>query len=234
MRGSAAPRFDVSAFLATLTSGRSARGYRSRQVLFAQGDVADAVFYLESGQVKLTVVSPGGKAAVIAILGPGAFFGEGCLAGQALRMSTAAAVQASRIVRIDKKAMVSLLHQQTEFSERFTAYVLSRNVRIEEDLVDQLFNTSEKRLARLLLLLAHFGKESKRESIVPRISQDTLASMVGTTRSRVSFFMNRFRKLGFVQYDRGGVHVNSALLTVVLAANAPGPPGRAARRRRKR
>jgi CRP/FNR family transcriptional regulator, cyclic AMP receptor protein len=210
------PDFDPVALITRLKNGKATREYRTKQIVFAQGDPADAVFYLETGEVKLTVVSAGGKSAVIAILGPGTFFGEGCLAGQTLRMSTAGAGQASSIVRIEKKTMISLLHREPEFAELFTAYVLSRNVRIEEDLVDQLFNSSEKRLARLLLLLAHFGKESKREIVIPKISQDTLASMVGTTRSRVSFFMNRFRKLGFVEYDSGQLHVHSALISVVL------------------
>jgi CRP/FNR family transcriptional regulator, cyclic AMP receptor protein len=210
------PTFDFSAFVGKFDSGAAVRAYRRKQAVFSQGDAADAVFYVETGQVKLTVVSPIGKAAVIGLLGPGTFFGEGCLAGQSVRMSTANAVAASRVVRIEKKAMIALLHKDAEFSERFTAYVLSRNVRMEEDLVDQLFNSSEKRLARLLLLLAHFGKDSKPEVVIPKISQDTLASMVGTTRSRVSFFMNRFRKLGFVDYDSGGLNVHSALLTVVL------------------
>jgi len=209
-------RADPLGLLEHVKQGKSTRGYRRTQTVFAQGDPADAVFYLESGQVKLTVVSAGGRAAVIALLDPGHFFGEGCLAGQAVRMATASAVRASRIVRIEKKTMIALLHREPEFSELFTAYVLARNVRIEEDLVDQLFNSSEKRLARLLLLLAHFGKESKPETVIPKISQDTLASMVGTTRSRVSFFMNRFRKLGFVDYDGGGLHVHSALLSVIL------------------
>jgi CRP/FNR family cyclic AMP-dependent transcriptional regulator len=193
--------FDPIAFLDRIKDGKASRSYRGRQIVFAQGDAADAVYFLESGQVKLTVVSSGGKSAVIAMLGPGTFFGEGCLAGQPVRMTT---------------AMIGLLHREPEFAELFTAYVLSRNVRIEEDLVDQLFNSSEKRLARVLLLLSHFGKESKREIVVPRISQETLASMVGTTRSRVSFFMNRFRELGFVEYDSGGLQVNSSLLSVIV------------------
>jgi len=213
----AAPRtFDPVTLLSRVRSGRTSRTYRTKQTVFSQGDPADAVFYVESGQVKLTVVSATGKTAVIAVLDPGTFFGEGCLAGQTLRMATASAVQPARVVRVEKKTMIALLHRERDFSELFTAYVLSRNVRIEEDLVDQMFNSSERRLARLLLLLAHFGKESKRETVIPRISQDTLASMVGTTRSRVSFFMNRFRKLGFVHYDRGGLQVHSGLLTVVL------------------
>ena len=212
----AVTRFDPAAFLKKVDEGKTSRTYRGRQVVFAQGDPAQAVYYLDSGQVKLTVVSASGKSAVIAMLGPGTFFGEGCLAGQPFRVSTASAVEASKIVSIDKRAMISLLHREPEFAELFTAYLLSRNVRIEEDLVDQLFNSSEKRLARLLLLLAHFGKDSQQEIVVPKISQETLASMVGTTRSRVSFFMNRFRQLGFVEYDSGTLQVNSALLTVIL------------------
>jgi CRP/FNR family cyclic AMP-dependent transcriptional regulator len=212
----AAARFNPIAFLNRIGDGKATKAYRSRQTVFAQGDPADAIYFLESGQIKLTVVSAGGKSAVIAMLGPGTFFGEGCLAGQPVRMATATAAQSTKVVRIEKKTMIGLLHREPEFSELFTAYVLSRNVRIEEDLVDQLFNSSEKRLARLLLLLAHFGKESKREVVVPKISQETLASMVGTTRSRVSFFMNRFRQLGFVEYDTGGLHVNSSLLSVIV------------------
>src|SRR4051812_15633586 len=210
---SGTPGSRLRAVLDKVSSGRSARVYRRKQAVFSQGDPADAVFYLESGQVKLTVVSAGGKAAVIALLDPDTFFGEGCLAGQTVRMSTASAVRLSQVVRIEKTTMVGLLHSDSRFSELFTAYVLLRNVRIEEDLVDQLFNSSEKRLARLLLMLAHFGKDSKPETVIPKISQDTLASMVGTTQSRVSFFMNRFRKLGFVDYDGGGLHVHSALLS---------------------
>jgi CRP/FNR family transcriptional regulator, cyclic AMP receptor protein len=173
------------------------------------------VFYLQSGKVKLTVVSTRGKEAVVGILERGSFFGEGCLAAQALRMATASAIAPSCLIRIGKKSMVALLHSEPEFAESFIAYLLSRNVRIEEDLVDQLFNSSEKRLARTLLLLAQFGKESRPETVIPRVSQETLAAMVGTTRSRVSYFMNRFRKLGFIHYN-GGLQVHSALLTVVL------------------
>ena len=216
MARSAVARFDPAAFLEKVDEGKSTKTYRSRQVVFAQGDAAGAVYYLESGRIKLTVVSAGGKSAVIAMLDPGTFFGEGCLAGQPQRVSTASAVEASRVVSIEKRAMISLLHREREFSELFTEYLLSRNVRIEEDLVDQLFNSSEKRLARLLLLLAHFGKDSKKETVLPKISQETLASMVGTTRSRVSFFMNRFRELGFVDYDSGALQVNSSLLSVIL------------------
>ncbi len=215
MQNNAAVSFDPRAFLGRIEKGRRTREYRSRHVVFSQGDAADAVFFVESGEVKLTVVSARGKEAVIGVLEEGSFFGEGCLAGQPLRMSTAVALQTSRIVRVGRSTMVRLLHREPEFAELFTAYLLSRNVRIEEDLVDQLFNSSEKRLARILLLLAHFGKESRPETVIPKVSQETLAAMVGTTRSRVSYFMNRFRKMGFIHYN-GGLQVHSALLTVVL------------------
>jgi CRP/FNR family cyclic AMP-dependent transcriptional regulator len=207
--------FDPTAFLAKIGSGKTTRVYRNKQVVFSQGDAADAVFFIESGKVKLTVVSTRGKQAIIGVLEPGSFFGEGCLAAQSLRVSTASATQASSIVRVGKSSMIRLLHREREFAEVFTAYLLSRNVRIEEDLVDQLFNSSEKRLARVLLLLAQFGKEPRPETVIPQISQETLAAMVGTTRSRVSHFMNRFRKLGFIHYN-GGLLVHSGLLTVVL------------------
>ena len=173
------------------------------------------MYYIQTGRVKLTVVSTQGKEAVVAILEPGNFFGEGCLAGQTLRMAFASAIEPATIVRVDKATMVRLLHRDPDFSERFIAYLLSRNVRIEEDLVDQLFNSSEKRLARLLLLLAHYGKDSRPETVVPQVSQETLAAMIGTTRSRVSFFMNRFKKLGLIHYN-GGLQVHSSLLTVIL------------------
>ena len=216
-RPNLAPAFEHVELLEKISEGRSTRSYRGKQVVFAQGDPADAVLYLQSGEVKLTVVSSSGKAAVIAILEAGSFFGEGCLTGQPLRMSTATAVQAARVIRVEKATMVRLLHDEPAFAEQFTAYILSRNVRIEEDLVDQLFNSSERRLARLLLLLAHFGKDSKPENVIPRISQETLASMVGTTRSRVSFFMNRFRDLGYIDYAGGAdLQVHSGLLNVVL------------------
>ena len=208
-------RFDHGAFLTKVGNGKTIREYRAKQVVFSQGDPADAVFYVQAGKVKLTVLSTHGKQAVIAILEPGDFFGEGCLASQPVRMSTASAMQPSTILRVAKATMVALLHREPAFAERFIAYLLSRNVRIEEDLVDQLFNSSEKRLARLLLLLAHIGKESKPEPVIPKVSQETLAAMVGTTRSRVSYFMNRFRKMGFIHYN-GGLNVHSALLTVVL------------------
>jgi CRP/FNR family transcriptional regulator, cyclic AMP receptor protein len=207
--------FDPKAFLTRIGNGKTKREYRTNEVVFSQGDPADAVFYIRTGKVKLTVVSTRGKEAIIGVLERGSFFGEGCLAAQPLRMSTASAVQPTSIVRVSKSAMVRLLHEEPEFAELFIAYLLSRNVRIEEDLVDQLFNSSEKRLARILLLLAHFGKESKPESVIPKISQETLAAMVGTTRSRVSYFMNRFRKMGFIHYN-GGLQVHSALLTVLL------------------
>jgi CRP/FNR family cyclic AMP-dependent transcriptional regulator len=215
MEGSVALAFDPSVFLTKIENGKTTRAYRSKQVVFSQGDAADAVFFIQSGKVKLTVVSTRGKEAVVGVLDRGSFFGEGCLAAQSLRMATASAISPSCLIRVGKRSMVDLLHREPEFAESFTAYLLSRNVRIEEDLVDQLFNSSEKRLARTLLLLAQFGKESRPETVIPKVSQETLAAMVGTTRSRVSFFMNRFRKLGFIHYN-GGLQVHSALLTVVL------------------
>jgi CRP/FNR family cyclic AMP-dependent transcriptional regulator len=207
--------FDPHAFLATIGEGRKSVLFQSRQGIFAQGDAADAVFYIQTGKVKLTVVSKTGKEAMIGILGDGDFFGEGSLAGQAVRMDSATAMTDCSVLRIDKKAMMEALHREHEFSDLFVAYLLRRNIRYEEDLVDQLFNSSEKRLARILLLLAHFGKEGKPEPVVPKISQEMLAEMIGTTRSRVSFFMNRFRELGFIHYN-GGLQVHSSLLSVVL------------------
>jgi CRP/FNR family transcriptional regulator, cyclic AMP receptor protein len=215
MQSNAVFAFDHERFLSTVEGGKTTRRYRDRQVVFSQGDPADAVFFIRTGTVELTVLSTQGKEAVIGILEDGSFFGEGCLASQPVRMSTAIAIVPSSIVRVAKSAMVRALHQDPEFAERFTAYLLSRNVRLEEDLVDQLFNSSEKRLARILLLLAHFGKESTPQPVIPKISQETLAAMVGTTRSRVSHFMNRFRKMGFIHYN-GGLQVHSGLLTVVL------------------
>jgi CRP/FNR family cyclic AMP-dependent transcriptional regulator len=211
--------FDPNTFLATIGEGRKNLAVSKKQGIFAQGDAADAVFYIQKGRVKLTVVSKVGREATIGILGEGNFFGEGALAGQALRMGSASAMTDCEIQRIEKKAMVAALHREHAFSDMFVAYLLARNIRYEEDLVDQLFNSSEKRLARVLLLLAHFGKEGVPESVVPKISQETLAEMVGTTRSRVSFFMNRFRKLGFIHYAgglEGGLQVHSSLLNVVL------------------
>ena len=207
--------FDPHAFLATIGKGRKLMLFRHKQTVFTQGDRADAVFYIQTGKIKLTVVSKTGKEATIGILGDGDFFGESSLAGQELRMGTATAMTDCNVLRIDKKAMMEALHREHEFSDLFVAHLLARNIRYEEDLVDQLFNSSEKRLARILLLLAHFGKEGKPESVVPKISQEMLAEMIGTTRSRVSFFMNRFRKLGFIHYN-GGLQVHSSLLNVVL------------------
>jgi CRP/FNR family cyclic AMP-dependent transcriptional regulator len=209
------PDFDPHPFLATIGAGRKFVLFPKKQGIFVQGDTADAVFYIQTGKVRLTVVSNNGKEATIGILGDGEFFGEGALAGQAFRMGSATAMTNCAILRIDKKAMMEALHLEHEFSDMFVAYLLARNIRYEEDLVDQLFNSSEKRLARILLLLAHFGKEGVPETVVPKISQETLAEMVGTTRSRVSFFMNRFRKLGFIRYN-GGLQVHSSLLNVVL------------------
>jgi len=208
--------FDPRAFLSKLSAGKSTQEYQEDEAVFSQGDAADAVFYIQSGKVKLTVVSKRGKEAVVAILPEGSFFGEGSLAGQLLRMSTARTVERSTIIRVEKMVMVGLLHREPEFGERFLAYLLSRNIRMEADLVDHLFNSSEKRLARLLLLLANFGQESKPIPMIAKMSQETLAEMIGTTRSRVSFFMNRFRDLGFIEYNGGGLHVHSSLVSVVL------------------
>jgi len=207
--------FDPHAFLATIGEGRRSVLFQTKQGIFAQGDVADAVFYIQTGKVKPTVVSKTGKEATIAVLGDRDFFGEGSLAGQTVRMGSATAMTDCAILRIDKNDMMEALHREHEFSDLFVAYLLSRNIRYEEDLVDQLFNSSEKRLARTLLLLARFGKEGKHESVVPKISQEILAEMIGTTRSRVSFFMNRFRELGFIHYN-GGLQVHSSLLNIVL------------------
>jgi CRP/FNR family cyclic AMP-dependent transcriptional regulator len=210
-------KFDSKTFLSTINGGRKISAFAKKQTIFVQGDLSDAVFYIQKGKVKLTVVSQIGKEATIGILNEGDFFGEGCLAGQPLRLYSATAMTDSTVMKIDKKSMVEVLHREHAFSDMFVAYLLTRNIRYEEDLVDQLFNSSEKRLARILLLLAHFGKEGKSETVIPKISQESLAEMVGTTRSRVSFFMNRFRKLGFVEYDGGsGLQVHSSLLNIVL------------------
>ncbi len=211
--------FSPKVFLATIGDGRKLLAVRKKQVVFSQGEPADAVFYIQRGQVRLTVVSKAGKEATIGIVGEENFFGEGSLAGQVLRMGSAAAMTDCELLRVERKAMMTALHRERTLSDLFVAYLLARNIRYEEDLVDQLFNSSEKRLARILLLLAHFGKESVPEAVVSKISQETLAEMVGTTRSRVSFFMNRFRKLGFIHYAggaKGGVQVHSSLLNVVL------------------
>jgi CRP/FNR family transcriptional regulator, cyclic AMP receptor protein len=210
------PDFDPRKFLATIGQGRKVVAISKKRTIFAQGDAADAIFYIQAGKVRLTVVSKIGKEATLGILSDGQFFGEGSLAGQALRMGSATAVTECELLRIDKKAMMLALHREQTLSDLFVAYLLARNIRYEEDLVDQLFNSSEKRLARLLLLLAHFGKEGAPETVIPKISQETLADMIGTTRSRVSFFMNRFRELGFLDYGESGLQVHSSLLNVVL------------------
>ena len=209
------PPFDPKALLRRVGEGKSVASYRRKQVIFSQGDPADEVYYVQKGRVKLTVVSKQGKEAVVAFVGADMFFGEGCLAGQPLRISTATATEEAIILCFRKQAMMRLLHSDTKFSEIFTAYLLSRNIRFEADLVDQLFNSSEKRLARVLLLLAQFGKEGKQELVIPKISQEILAGMIGTTRSHVSHFMNKFRKLGFIDYN-GGLLVHSSLLNIVL------------------
>jgi CRP-like cAMP-binding protein len=207
---------DPKSFLATIGVGRKAVVLPKKQAVFTQGDAADSVFYIQEGKVRLTVVSKIGKEATLGILSEGEFFGEGSLAGQTLRMGSATAMTDCELLRIDKKVMIEALRREHEFSDMFVAYLLARNIRYEEDLVDQLFNSSEKRLARVLLLLAHFGKEGVPETVIPKISQETLAEMIGTTRSRVSFFMNRFRKLGFLDYGEDGLQVHSSLLSVVL------------------
>jgi CRP-like cAMP-binding protein len=210
-------KFDPKTFLSTINGGRKIEAFPKKQTIFAQGDSSDAVFYIQTGKVKLTVVSETGKEATIGILNKGDFFGEGCLTGQPLRLCSATAMTDCVVMRIDKKSMVKTLHEEHELSDLFVAYLLTRNIRYEEDLVDQLFNSSEKRLARILLLLAHFGKEGVPETLIANISQETLAEMIGTTRSRVSFFMNRFRKLGFIDYHAGDeLQVHSSLLSVVL------------------
>jgi CRP/FNR family transcriptional regulator, cyclic AMP receptor protein len=208
--------FDSDTFLATIGEGRKIVPFQKKQTVFAQGNPADAVFYIQKGKVKLTVVSNNGKEATIGILSDSDFFGEGCLAGQPLRMASASAMTDCDLLCIEKKAMMDVLHREYALSDRFVAYLLTRNIRYEEDLVDQRFNLSEKRLARILLLLAHFGKAGTPETVVPNMSQETLAEMIGTTRSRVNFFMNKFRKLGFVDYGESGLQVHSLLLNVVL------------------
>ena len=215
-REKARPLLDSKGLLDKVWSGRATATYTKDQVVFAQGDRADSVFHLQKGKLKLTVVSNQGKEAVIALLTEGDFFGEGCLAGQSKRMSTATTMTDCVTVRLAKPEMVQVLHDEPVFSEQFLHYLLSRNIRIEEDLVDQLFNSSEKRLARVLLLLANFGKPSKAEPVMTKMSQEMLAEIIGTTRARVNFFMNKFRKLGFIDYDGGGLRVHSALLHVVL------------------
>jgi CRP/FNR family cyclic AMP-dependent transcriptional regulator len=210
-------KFDPQTFLSTINGGRKIAAFLKKQTIFAQGESSDAVFYIKEGKVKLTVVSKIGKEATIGILSEGAFFGEGCLTGQTLRLCSATAMTDCSVMRIDKKSMIQVLHEEQTFSDVFVAYLLARNIRYEEDLVDQLFNSSEKRLARILLLLAQFGKAGKPETVIPKMSQETLAEMIGTTRSRVSFFLNRFRKLGFIDYHGGDdLRVHSSLLNIVL------------------
>ncbi|MGB9245405.1 MAG: Crp/Fnr family transcriptional regulator [Candidatus Acidiferrales bacterium] len=209
------PGFDVKLFLDSTGLGRKVGKFRAKETVFAQGDPAKNVMYIQEGSVKLSVVNTSGREAVIAILGPGDFFGEGCLAGQAVTMATATTIAPTVVLVIDKNEMIRVLHGEHEFSDRFIAYMLTRNIRVEEDLIDQLFNSSEKRLARTLLLLARYGKPGDPKKVLPKVSQEMLAEMIGTTRSRVNFFMNKFRELGFIQY-KGSIHVNNSLLSVVL------------------
>jgi CRP/FNR family transcriptional regulator, cyclic AMP receptor protein len=209
------PHFDSRTFLTSVGAGRSSATLQPKEIIYRQGDPADAVYYIEAGKIQVTVISEHGKEGVIAMLEPGEFFGEGCIAGQPFRMASASATAKSTIVQIEKAAMIRVLHEQPAISEMFMAFLLSRNIQIEADLVDQLFNSSERRLARLLLLLANFGKEGKLESIIPPISQDILAAKIGTTRPRINFFMNKFRKLGFIEYN-GGLKVHSSLLNVIV------------------
>ncbi len=207
--------FNAQTFLESAGVARRVKEFRRRETIFAQGDSAESVLYIQHGGVKLSVVNESGKEAVVAILGPGDFLGEGCLAGHSVRMSTATAITPSTLRVIEKSEMMRVLHEEHEFSDRFIAHMLRRNIRIEEDLIDQLFNSSEKRLARALLLLARYGTQDQPRKVLPKVSQEMLADMIGTTRSRVNFFMNKFRKLGFVEYN-GELKINSALLTVVL------------------
>jgi CRP-like cAMP-binding protein len=208
--------FDIQNLLAGFIAGKSQREYLAGQSIFSQGDPTDAVFYVMSGKVKLTVVSMIGKEAVIAHLEAASFFGEASMAGELLRSSSAHALESSTIIRIDKTVMQDLLHRETKFAEQFLAYLLSRNNRMQADLIDHLFNSSEKRLARLLMMMANFGQGSKPIPVIAKISQETLAEMIGTTRSRVSFFLNRFRDLGYIDYNCGGMHINNSLVNVVL------------------
>jgi len=209
------PAFDVQLFLESAGLRRTVKEFRGMESIFAQGDPANNVVYIQKGGVRLTVVSEMGKEAIVATLGPGDFLGEGCLAGQSIRIATATAIVATTVLVIDKNEVIRILHEEHEFSDRFIAYVLSRNARVEADLIDQLFNSSEKRLARTLLLLARYGAQDQPQKVIANVSQEILAEMVGTTRSRVNFFMNKFRKLGFIEYN-GEIHVNESLLSVVL------------------
>jgi len=209
------PAFDVKLFLDSAGLGRKISTFRAKETLFSQGEPAKHVLYIQEGGVKLTVVNEAGKEAVVSILGPGDFLGEGCLAGQTICIATATAVNATTALVIEKREMIRALHEEHEFSDRFITYMLGRNIRVEEDLIDQLFNSSEKRLARTLLLLARYGTQGTPKTVLPKVSQETLAEMIGTTRSRVNFFMNKFKKLGFIEYN-GEIHINPALLSVVL------------------
>jgi CRP/FNR family transcriptional regulator, cyclic AMP receptor protein len=211
----AVPRFDAREFLTSVGAGRSTKGCKTEKTIFRQGDPADAVFYIQEGNVKLTVVSQQGKEAIIAMLGAGDFFGEGCLTGQQSYLASAAAMTTSTVARIEKDTMIGVLHDEPKLSEMFMTFLLSRNVKFEADLVDQLFNSSEKRLARVLLLLANYGKGAKLEAVIPKISQDVLAARVGTTRPRINIFMNKFRKLGPIEYN-GGLKVHSSLLNIIV------------------
>jgi CRP-like cAMP-binding protein len=207
--------FNAQAFLDSAGAARRIVEYRKSQKIYAQGDLAENILYIQNGGIKLSVINEVGKEAVVAILGPDDFFGEGCLAGQNVRMATATAITPTTLLVIEKKEMIRALHVEHAFSDRFVSYMLSRNIRIEEDLIDQLFNSSEKRLARTLLLLARYGKQDQPQKVIAKVSQETLAGMIGTTRSRVNFFMNKFKKLGFIRYN-GGLHINTSLLSVVL------------------
>jgi CRP/FNR family transcriptional regulator, cyclic AMP receptor protein len=218
MKASKKPPFDLEVFLASVDGGRTISKYRQNKAIFTQGATADSVFYIQDGSVKLSVVSERGKEAIVAIHGKGDFFGEGCLTGQPRRLATATAMAESVIMRLDKASVIRVLHEEPEFSHAFLAYLLARNARVEEDLVDQLFNSSEKRLARLLLIMANFGKEGRPDPVIAKISQEALAEMIGTTRSRVNGFMNKFRKLGFINYN-GDLEVHNSLLNVVLHDN---------------
>jgi len=210
-------QFDPETFLTVINGGRKVLGFPKKQAIFVQGDPSDAIFYIQKGKIKLTVVSKTGKEATIGILKEGDFFGDACLTGQPRRLCSATALTDSSVMRVEKKTMLKVLHEEHAMSDVFVAYLLTRNIRYEEDLVDQLFNSSEKRLARMLLMLAHFGKEGPPETVIPKISQETLAQMVGTTRSRINFFMNRFKKLGFIAYDkRSELQVHGSLLNVIL------------------
>jgi CRP/FNR family transcriptional regulator, cyclic AMP receptor protein len=211
------PAFNLKLFLDSAGLGRTVVGFKAKETIFAQGDPAKTVIYIQEGSVKLTVVNETGKEAVVAILGPGDFFGEGCLAGQAICMATATTITSATLLVIEKDKMIRVLHDEHEFSDRFIAFMLARNLRVEDDLIDQLFNSSEKRLARTLLLLARYGAPGKPETILPKVSQETLAEMIGTTRSRVNFFMNKFRKLGFIQYNNNReIYIDHSLLSIVL------------------